>query len=348
MSNLVIHTEASRGWGGQETRVLTELKWLKSAGYRPLLVAPSDSEIFARAGQMGVECRAFEFSKWGQPMDFFKLYQIFKQLKPRVVATHSTIDSRIGLMAAKLAGVPIKLRYRHVSVPVTRTPLNRFIYGYCADKIITTADFISRDLSRTLRLDATRFCTIATGIEPPSQMPDREEARLGLAREISLAADSRFLGIVAVLRSWKGHLYLLDAFEHLAPSFPNYHLVLVGDGPMKDLHSALRKDQSGRGAEIWRLIAQALISQNFDALREFHWNALFIGTMHFMDNYNYDTERVSRCCIHYATPDGRIIPFCAYNSGPVYREQVWRKFALPAGEPAPAGTGEAPLVPQEP
>jgi len=142
-----------------------------------------------------------------------------------------------------------------------------------------------------------------------------------------------------------------ESIDHMAEtigrggSINKYRAMLEG---LKDLHSALRKDQSGRGAEIWRLIAQALISQNFDALREFHWNALFIGTMHFMDNYNYDTERVSRCCIHYATPDGRIIPFCAYNSGPVYREQVWRKFALPAGEPAPAGTGEAPLVPQEP
>jgi uncharacterized radical SAM superfamily Fe-S cluster-containing enzyme len=73
--------------------------------------------------------------------------------------------------------------------------------------------------------------------------------------------------------------------------------------------------------------------QNFEALREFHWNALFIGTMHFMDKYNYDLSRVQRCCIHYATPDGRLIPFCTYNSGPVYREQVWKAFAEP-------GTGE--------
>lgn len=233
MSSLVIHTEASRGWGGQETRVLTELKWLKSAGYRPMLVAPGDSQIFARASELGVECRAFEFSKWGQPVDFFKLWGIFRQLAPRVVATHSTIDSRIGLVAAKFAGVPIKLRYRHVSVPVTNTPLNRFVYGYCADKVITTADFISRELSRTLRLPASHFCTIATGIEPPAQMLDREAARARLAQKLSLPADSRFIGIVAVLRSWKGHLYLLDAFEKIAKAFPNYHLVLVGDGPME-------------------------------------------------------------------------------------------------------------------
>jgi 7,8-dihydro-6-hydroxymethylpterin dimethyltransferase len=115
-------------------------------------------------------------------------------------------------------------------------------------------------------------------------------------------------------------------------SINKYRAMLEG---LKDLHGSLKKDETGKSAEVWRLIKQALISQNFDALRDFHWNALFIGTMHFMDCHNYDTDRVRRCCIHYATPDGRLIPFCTYNSGPVYREQVWRKFALPDAQPAP-------------
>jgi uncharacterized radical SAM superfamily Fe-S cluster-containing enzyme len=96
---------------------------------------------------------------------------------------------------------------------------------------------------------------------------------------------------------------------------------------VKNLHESVRKGEQSNTAEFWKLIGKTLIGQNFDALREFHWNALFIGTMHFMDRYNYDLERVQRCCIHYATPDGRLIPFCTYNSGPLYREQVWKKFA---------------------
>jgi hypothetical protein len=31
-------------------------------------------------------------------------------------------------------------------------------------------------------------------------------------------------------------------------------------------------------------------------------------------------------------PDGRIIPFCAYNGGPTYREQVEKKFSVPIEE----------------
>ena len=103
-----------------------------------------------------------------------------------------------------------------------------------------------------------------------------------------------------------------------------YRTLLEG---VNHLRTTMKNDQPDK-IDFWGLITNALIHQNFDALRKFHWNALFIGTMHFMDNYNYDINRVNRCCIHYATPDGRIIPFCSYNSGPMRREEVWRKHAL--------------------
>ncbi|MDL5503178.1 MAG: radical SAM protein, partial [Candidatus Methanoperedens sp.] len=54
---------------------------------------------------------------------------------------------------------------------------------------------------------------------------------------------------------------------------------------------------------------------------------LFIGSMHFMDLYNMDLERIKRCGVHYATPDGKIIPFCTYNT--IHREQVEKKFSTP-------------------
>ena len=66
---------------------------------------------------------------------------------------------------------------------------------------------------------------------------------------------------------------------------------------------------------------------NRDSLAEFHRKALFIGTMHFQDPYNFDLERVQRCGIHYVTPDGRIIPFCSYNA--IHRPSVEKAFATP-------------------
>lgn len=56
---------------------------------------------------------------------------------------------------------------------------------------------------------------------------------------------------------------------------------------------------------------------------------LLVAGMHFMDAYNYELERVRRCTIHYATPAGRIIPFCAYNGGLVHRTAIEEQFSVP-------------------
>jgi uncharacterized radical SAM superfamily Fe-S cluster-containing enzyme len=65
---------------------------------------------------------------------------------------------------------------------------------------------------------------------------------------------------------------------------------------------------------------------------KFTYKTLMVAGMHFMDSYNYDVERVKRCVIHYAAPNGLIYPFCAYNSGPVYRERIEREFSVPFAE----------------
>ncbi len=59
------------------------------------------------------------------------------------------------------------------------------------------------------------------------------------------------------------------------------------------------------------------------------YRTLLVAGMHFMDRYNYDIERVKRCVIHYAAPDGKLYPFCTYNSGPTYREKIEKQFSIP-------------------
>lgn len=97
------------------------------------------------------------------------------------------------------------------------------------------------------------------------------------------------------------------------------------------LISALPKyidtSKSPRSINVKKLFIEALRNKTGDELKEFHRHTLFLGAMHFMDLYNMDIERIKRCGIHYATPDGRIIPFCTYNT--IHREEVERKFATP-------------------
>jgi len=62
------------------------------------------------------------------------------------------------------------------------------------------------------------------------------------------------------------------------------------------------------------------------------YKTLMVAGMHFMDSYNYDVERVKRCVIHYSAPDGRLYPFCAYNSGLVFREGIEKQYSCSKAE----------------
>lgn len=56
------------------------------------------------------------------------------------------------------------------------------------------------------------------------------------------------------------------------------------------------------------------------------YKTFFLFGMHFMDNYNYDLQRIRRCGVHYSAVDGNIYPFCSYNSGHTYRNRVEKQY----------------------
>lgn len=82
--------------------------------------------------------------------------------------------------------------------------------------------------------------------------------------------------------------------------------------------------------DIKDILIKVFKERSYDALGDFHHKSLLIACMHFMDPWNFDHDRVKRCVIHYAVPDGRIIPFCAMNS--IYRQDIEKKFAKPFGK----------------
>ena len=91
------------------------------------------------------------------------------------------------------------------------------------------------------------------------------------------------------------------------------------------------KEKAPKGLSATKFLKQmegVFSSTDKKATAEISWGLIMVGGMHFQDLYNYDIERVKRCVIHYVVPDGRIIPFCAYNTGPEYRKEVEKKFSV--------------------
>jgi tetraether lipid synthase len=57
------------------------------------------------------------------------------------------------------------------------------------------------------------------------------------------------------------------------------------------------------------------------APRDLARHVFMINTRDFMDPWTFNVKNVMKCCVEFLVPDGRMIPFCAYNSVG-YREQV--------------------------
>lgn len=227
---LLIHTEASRGWGGQEMRTLAECRWFRDHGYRVELIAPESSKIAEAATRENFHVHHRELTKKSQLSDFIFCCKLFSKFSPLMVGAHSNIDTRVCLSAASASGVPNRFRYRHVSIPVKPKPWNHLIYRRCATQIITTAEKIAIPLREDFHLPANKVITIATGVTPPDDLPDRDKAHQLLCEELKLPVSTRFIGQVSILRGWKGHRDVMTAFDQIAREHPNHHLVFVGGG----------------------------------------------------------------------------------------------------------------------
>ena len=79
-----------------------------------------------------------------------------------------------------------------------------------------------------------------------------------------------------------------------------------------------------------KYVLRVLTEGNYRSLGDLQRKAILLSAMHFMDPYNFDLERVQQCVIHYAVPDGRIIPFCTMNS--IHRPGIERKLGVPIKE----------------
>ena len=101
----------------------------------------------------------------------------------------------------------------------------------------------------------------------------------------------------------------------------------------REIRGFVKRDTLPTGESFTKLLIEVFKKRSYEALGRLHYNTLFLGIMHFMDQYNYDVQRVMRCNIHYATPDGRIIPFCAYNVlNDIYRDRILEEHGIPIEE----------------
>lgn len=221
----ILHTEASSGWGGQEIRVFTELEAMRRRGHRMLLAAPPHSIIFQQAAAADFHPWPLDLRKPLYPLTMVRLGRWMARERVDVVNPHSSADGWLAGLSGRLVGVPLIVRSRHIEVDYPHWRTSRWAFGRLPHHVLTTSEHIARGLVKTLRLDAEKATCIPTGIDTDQF---NLETKKTLHNELELPNDTPLLGMVAVLRSWKGHEFFIQAAGQLANTTP--HLVIAGNG----------------------------------------------------------------------------------------------------------------------
>jgi len=146
----------------------------------------------------------------------------------------------------------------------------------------------------------------------------------GMATFIIVEDDGSFQPITAYVDVER----FIGSLEKMAVDFSAGTRIGRLKGTMRGAISAMRFFK--KKGLLASLANSFLIKKDYDSLAEFMKRVIMIGSMHFQDPYNFDLERVERCAIHYAIPDGRIVPFCSMNS--LHRQTIEKQFSIPLEE----------------
>jgi glycosyltransferase involved in cell wall biosynthesis len=216
--------------GGQERRVLAESLGMRERGHDVWIVTPPRGVLAGRAAAAGLEVIPQAFRRSLLPANARALASIVNRLQPDVVNSHSSADSWTAALALLLGARPRALvRSRHISAPVRPGPLHRLLYGE-ADWVITTGESVRRDFAQSGLVPLDRSTSIPTGVDLArfSPHPERRAEARGV---LGVATDGPVVGVVAYLRSDKGHAVVLRAMRTVLDVHPTCILVVVGEGP---------------------------------------------------------------------------------------------------------------------
>jgi glycosyltransferase involved in cell wall biosynthesis len=220
---LVLHTEASLGLGGQEIRILNEVRWLLDHGWDALIACRPESRLLTEARSAGAPVVALPMRG---PFDVGALLRLRGLMRARGVAlvhTHSSVDSWLATLAAKSLGRPV-VRGRHVTIPILR---RRALVYRLADHVITTGEAVAARV-RAAGVPAERISAISAGVDT-ARFHGGVSGK-AVREELGLSSDAQVVGLVANVRGSKGHAVFLEAAREVLTSHPRARFVIVGDG----------------------------------------------------------------------------------------------------------------------
>ncbi len=224
MKKKVLHVTACMDFGGVETH-LTTISTQQSPHFEHAFLAITRGGSAGDAiTQNGASFHAMGCPARPSPKTIYKLYRYFRQLKPVVVHTHGSEANIQALLAAWLAGVPVRIG-EEIGIPSHSSKAKFFFrqaYRF-ASKVIGVSEAVRNWLVEHREVPATK----ATILYNPVRLP--------AARQREDQPANLRIGCVGRLEPVKNPLALLDAFASLTAGHAGAELWFIGDGSQKAL-----------------------------------------------------------------------------------------------------------------
>ena len=183
--------------------------------------------------------------KRGMLSAVIKLLSLFRKLKPSVVHTHLFDDSLPGLVAARMAGVKVRVVtkqdtgfhwfFKPQFVRFDRMNNNNATHllavsGECRDFLIEKE-----------RADKRKIVLVHHGIPVDRSTRQDDITKQRLIERFALK-DKIVIGTVARLIEWKGYRYIIDAAETIVKKYPHARFLWAGEGAQKpELEKLIRE-----------------------------------------------------------------------------------------------------------
>lgn len=223
-----------------------QLKFMSLNGYNVMAVSSPGDALKEVEINEGVPVVAIEMTRTISPLKdlkaLYELIKFFRKEKPEIVHTHTPKAGLLGMIAAKISGVPHRL-HTVAGMPLTVATGNKrrlldqmerltyacatMVYpnSYGLEKIIIQNKYTSHKKLKVLAKGSSNG--IDTSQFDPAVV--QEETKKQLRHELGIKEDDFVFLFVGRIVKDKGINELVKAFEEIHKKFDNSHLILVGD-----------------------------------------------------------------------------------------------------------------------
>lgn len=224
--------------GGAEKVLLETIRHLDHSRFYPELLT------LKSFGTMAVQFRniptlplsSLEMGNYPNPMTFWRLVRHLRRGRYSILHTFLYQADILGRLAGRLAGVPIivsSLRCSYRWLKPWHFLVDRWT-SRLADHITSVSEATRAFAIQEEGIAADRIATLRNGIDLTRfQQLDRFAARQQVRTEFQLTDQTVVLSTVGRLHPQKGHDCLFTALEGLTDLPIPWHLLVVGDGPLR-------------------------------------------------------------------------------------------------------------------